>query len=116
MTRPSRKSKINERNQKLLKMIDTNLSKIEADNRDLNTLSSKDRAKQMSVVLTDKIAPEIMTSEEIVATGRYPYTNYFGKLTNKDLEITYMACITAFYKTLLAVLHSLWDLSPPPRD
>lgn len=38
MTRPSRKSKINERNQKLLKMIDTNLSKIEADNRDLNTL------------------------------------------------------------------------------
>ena len=27
-----------------------------------------------------------------------------------------MACITAFYKTLLAVLHGLWDLSPPPRD
>ena len=37
-------------------------------------------------------------------------------MANKDLEITYMACITVFYKTLLVVLHSLWDLSSPPRD
>lgn len=37
MRRQNRK-KTNERNQKLLKMIDANLSKIEADNRDLNTL------------------------------------------------------------------------------
>lgn len=37
MRRPNQK-KINNRNQKLLQMIDANLAKIEADNKDLNTL------------------------------------------------------------------------------
>lgn len=55
--------------------------------RDLNALNHKDRAKEMSVVLTERIAPQLMTAEEIVATGRYPYTNHFGKLNRKDKEI-----------------------------
>jgi iron complex transport system ATP-binding protein len=55
--------------------------------KEINRLSNKERAREMSVVLTDKIAPEMMTSEEIVATGRYPYTNYFGKLNDKDQKI-----------------------------
>ena len=37
MRRPNQK-KINNRKQKLLQMIDANLAKIEADNKDLNTL------------------------------------------------------------------------------
>ena len=43
-------------------------------------------ARQVAVVLTDRIRPELMTSEEVVAMGRYPYTNMFGKLTPKDTE------------------------------
>lgn len=55
--------------------------------KDLNVLSNKDRAKEMSIVLTEKISPEMMTAEEVVATGRYPYTNRFGKLTDEDWKI-----------------------------
>lgn len=55
--------------------------------KDLNSLSIKDRAKEMSIVLTERIAPDMMTAEEVVATGRYPYTNYFGKLTKRDWQL-----------------------------
>ena len=41
-------------------------------------------AKRMAVVLTDRIRPELMTCAEVVAMGRYPHTNLFGKLTEAD--------------------------------
>jgi len=44
----------------------------------------REMAKQVAVVLTDRIRPELMTCAEVVAMGRYPYTNLFGKLTPKD--------------------------------
>ncbi len=55
--------------------------------KELSSLSIKERAREMSVVLTERILPEMMTAEEVVATGRYPYTNHFGKLTTEDIEI-----------------------------
>lgn len=54
---------------------------------DMNNLNSVEVAKRLSVVLTEKVAPELMTCEEVVATGRYPYINYFGKLTDDDQRI-----------------------------
>lgn len=53
--------------------------------------SPRDMAKQVAVVLTDRIRPELMTCVEVVAMGRYPYTNLFGKLTDKDVEAVYEA-------------------------
>ncbi|MBQ2888271.1 MAG: ABC transporter ATP-binding protein [Firmicutes bacterium] len=53
--------------------------------------SPKDMAKQVAVVLTDRIRPELMTCVEVVAMGRYPYTNLFGKLTDKDIEAVHEA-------------------------
>ena len=41
-------------------------------------------AKQLAVVLTDRIRPELTTCAEVVAMGRYPYTNLFGRLTDED--------------------------------
>ena len=41
----------------------------------------------MSVVLTEKIKTEMMTCRDVVAMGRYPYTNYFGRLTKEDEQI-----------------------------
>lgn len=52
--------------------------------KDIEKLSNLEQAKKMSVVLTDRIAPHLMTAEEIVATGRYPHTNKFGKMTEDD--------------------------------
>ena len=67
-----------------IKLLDGSISIV---GKDLNDLSIKEKAKKMSVVLTERVLPEMMTAEEVVATGRYPYTNYFGKLTNEDKEI-----------------------------
>lgn len=47
----------------------------------------KEMAKQVAVVLTDRIRPELMTCAEVVAMGRYPYTNMLGRLTPEDREI-----------------------------
>ena len=55
--------------------------------RKIDEFSSKEYAKIMSVVLTEKIKTEMMTCRDVVAMGRYPYTNYFGKLTREDEDI-----------------------------
>ncbi len=54
---------------------------------DLNKMSNRERAKKMAVVLTDRINPEMMTAEDLVATGRYPHTNHFGKLNDIDIRV-----------------------------
>jgi len=56
------------------------------DFSDLNQWSGKDLAKKMSVVWTEKIRPELMNCEEIVAAGRYPYTGRMGILSEQDWE------------------------------
>ena len=54
---------------------------------DIRSLSDKDIAKSLSVVLTERISTEYMTCEDIVGLGRYPYTNNFGTLTKEDRDI-----------------------------
>src|SRR6478672_11627002 len=41
-------------------------------------------AKQLSVVLTEKLPPSNLTVFELIALGRQPYTNWLGKLTEED--------------------------------
>ena len=52
--------------------------------RPLSGMSEKERAKYISVVLTEKISPELMTCRDIVSMGRYPYTGRMGLLRNED--------------------------------
>ena len=49
-------------------------------------MKGQDVAKKMSVVMTDRLRPELMTCEEVVSTGRYPYTGRMGILSAKDWE------------------------------
>ena len=55
--------------------------------KDIHEWSPKEFARQTAVVLTDRIHPELMTCAEVVAMGRYPYSNLFGRLTAEDREI-----------------------------
>lgn len=55
--------------------------------RDLTAWNDRDFAKKAAVVLTERIHPELMTCAEVVAMGRYPYTNLFGRLTEQDKSI-----------------------------
>ena len=55
--------------------------------KDISAWTAKRLAKELAVVLTDRICPELMTCAQMVAMGRYPYTNLFGKLTEQDQTI-----------------------------
>ena len=54
---------------------------------ELGSLSYKDLSKRVAVVLTERIRPELMTCREVVASGRYPYTNHLGILSSEDEAI-----------------------------
>jgi len=47
----------------------------------------QERAKQISLVLTEAIPPSNLTVSEIVALGRQPYTNWIGALSVNDQAI-----------------------------
>ena len=56
--------------------------------KSLETYSPLALATELSLVLTDPIASQNLTVQELVALGRQPYTNWLGTLTITDLEQT----------------------------
>lgn len=54
------------------------------DGKDMGKVSGRELSQQMAVVFTEKMQTELMTCEDVVATGRYPYTGYFGILSDTD--------------------------------
>ena len=58
--------------------------KVLLDGKDMGTQSLKETARRMSVMLTDRTKPELMTCHDIVAAGRYPYTGALGILSETD--------------------------------
>jgi iron complex transport system ATP-binding protein len=54
--------------------------------RNIHKLDSLTLAQNLSVVLTEKLPPSNLTVWELIALGRQPYTNWIGKLTDKDIE------------------------------
>ena len=53
----------------------------------LSNMTEKELAKRLSIVLTERIRPELMTCKEIVETGRFPYTGRLGILSEEDKKI-----------------------------
>ena len=43
-------------------------------------------AKKMAILMTERLRAELMTGEDVVSTGRYPYTGRLGILTKADRE------------------------------
>lgn len=68
------------------------------EKRDLAGFSRQQLSQSMSVVLTDKIRTELMTCEDVIETGRYPYTGRFGVLSREDHraveEAMELVCVT----------------------
>lgn len=56
------------------------------DQSSMTEMSNAQIAKKMAMVLTERLHPELMTCEEMVSTGRYPYTGKLGLLTEDDWE------------------------------
>ncbi len=52
--------------------------------KELSRMSGAELSRRMAVVFTEKLKTELMTCEDVAATGRYPYTGPFGRLSEKD--------------------------------
>lgn len=57
------------------------------DGQDLAFMTGAELSKKMAVVLTEKLRTEMMTCEDVVGTGRYPYTGRFGILSESDYRV-----------------------------
>lgn len=68
----------------IAKQIECVGGKIYLDKQELDQFTKNELAKKMAVVLTERMHTELMTCEDVVATGRYPYTGYFGIRTKED--------------------------------
>ena len=56
------------------------------DKQQMSRMSAKEMAKKLAVVLTQRTNPELMTCEDVVGAGRYPYTGTLGILSKEDKE------------------------------
>lgn len=53
----------------------------------LPEMKAGELAKKMSVVFTETIKTELKSCRDVVASGRYPYTGWFGILSKEDERI-----------------------------
>lgn len=56
------------------------------DGQPMDRMTALDTARRLSVLMTDRVHPELMTCRDVAATGRYPYTGKLGLLTPADWE------------------------------
>lgn len=75
----------------ILKTIIKQLSPVEGvvvvGEKSLGKMTEKEIAKEMSVVMTGRLKPELLTCRDVVATGRYPYTGHLGILSKEDWDM-----------------------------
>lgn len=60
-------------------------------NQDMKSIPRRELAGKLSMVMTERVHPELFTCEDVVATGRYPYTGGMGILTQEDWESVHQA-------------------------
>ncbi len=58
----------------------------------VHSLKPSELAKKLSVTLTERINAGFMTGFEVVALGRYPYSDSFGRLKEEDVKVV-MECL-----------------------
>lgn len=94
----------------LLKTVTTNLPPVSGSIMvniphavDVRSLSPRERARCIGVVLTERTAPDNMRVREMVAMGRSPYTGFWGRLSAEDERVVdeamAMTGVTAFAGT-----------------
>jgi len=71
----------------LCKLLPPISGSVAINKNDLFKLNDNEFSKLISVVLTSKIAIYNTSVKEFVAYGRYPHTNWIGKLTDIDQEL-----------------------------
>jgi iron complex transport system ATP-binding protein len=88
--------------------------RIEIDGRGLSSISATELAKIMAVVLTEKIAPPLFTVTEFVALGRYPHTDFLGRMGPEDHAAVHTALAAVRAEALAG--RTFTDLSDGERQ
>ena len=70
----------------------------------MGSMKESQIAKRVSILMTERVRPELMTCQDIVSTGRYPYTGRLGILSEHDWK-----CVENAMK-----LVQVWDLKDRP--
>lgn len=60
---------------------------IQLNKKVLETFSTKELARHIGVVLTERLPESNLTVYELISLGRHPYTNWIGKLSAEDTRI-----------------------------
>lgn len=60
---------------------------VELGGVDLRAISQMELARRLGVVLTERVVVEAVPASRIVELGRYPYSDWFGRLGARDREI-----------------------------
>ena len=60
---------------------------VHVDGRPIGEYTPRELSEKIGVVLTERNATPDLTVEEVVAIGRMPYTNFWGRLTAADLRV-----------------------------
>ena len=69
------------------------------EHEQMSRMTNREVSKKLAVVLTERMRPELMTCEDVVSTGRYPYTGTLGILSAEDRKV----------KSAMEMVHA-WDL------
>ena len=59
---------------------------VQIENTDIRNLTPRERARRISVVLTESLPMGMFSANAIVALGRHPHTNWTGILSDHDRE------------------------------
>ena len=70
----------------------------------MGKMKESEIAKKVSILMTERVRPELMTCMDIVSTGRYPYTGRLGILAENDWKAVEEAM----------KLVQVWDLKDRP--
>ena len=65
------------------------------DGVEVGSIPPKKLAKKLSLVLTERVHVGMLTAYEVVALGRFPYTDWSGKLKESDHQIIHEAIVMA---------------------
>ncbi|MBK8021011.1 MAG: ABC transporter ATP-binding protein [Chloroflexi bacterium] len=61
--------------------------RVQIAGQDVHRMSALERARRLSIVLTQKMEVGLFTGYELVTLGRHPYTGWAGQLSARDREV-----------------------------
>jgi iron complex transport system ATP-binding protein len=74
---------------------------IEIMGRQQSSLRQGELARIMAVVLTDRVTPPLFSVFQFVALGRYPHTDFLGRLTTSDRQVVDAALAAVHARDLM---------------